>query len=239
MRFSAKSLFLVVLLVAAFAVRGADAAELTVFGDSYSAPAYRHVPSWVTQLKGQGVGPVHDFARSGATASSAGGNTFADQIRRWRSAHRPLGDTVVYLGYNDIPGDLARGRAGYRAGIDALIAGGATSGGNHLFLVLPHDVGNTPRYNGDAASRNSYRDRTKQWDSFVRSVATRAHATVIDLFSVFDKIVADPKSESFTNVTTADHAHSRTTALYNDAFHFGQHGQAIIARTIRARVPGL
>ena len=40
----------------------------------------------------------------------------------------------------------------------------------------------------------------------------------------------------FTNVTTADHKHAATTALYDDEFHVGQHGQAIIADTIAARL---
>jgi hypothetical protein len=37
-------------------------------------------------------------------------------------------------------------------------------------------------------------------------------------------------------VTTADRAHAATTALYADVFHFGRHGQEIIADTIAARL---
>src|SRR3954447_22414278 len=82
MRLATKSLLLALLLAAVpFAARAA--AELTVFGDSYSVPVHDGVPTWVTQLKAQGVaGPVHDFARSGAVAAPVGGNTFAAQIRR-------------------------------------------------------------------------------------------------------------------------------------------------------------
>ena len=39
-------------------------------------------------------------------------------------------------------------------------------------------------------------------------------------------------------MTTADHALSGSTALYNDAFHVGERGQTIIARTIAARLGG-
>jgi hypothetical protein len=39
-------------------------------------------------------------------------------------------------------------------------------------------------------------------------------------------------------VTTPDHKHSGTTALYDSVFHFGQHGQAIIAKAVRARLGG-
>ena len=45
-----------------------------------------------------------------------------------------------------------------------------------------------------------------------------------------------PGRYGLTNVTTADHAHAGSTALYADSFHFGFHGQAIIARTIAAHL---
>jgi phospholipase/lecithinase/hemolysin len=88
------------------------------------------------------------------------------------------------------------------------------------------------------AKRAAYREQTRQLDGFIRSVASRAHASVVDLFAVFDRVVANPGAEGFTNVTTADHARSGTTALYDDSVHFGRHGQAIIARAIRARLGG-
>ena len=145
---------------------------------------------------------------------------------------------MVYLGYNDIDGrqSLAPSQAGYRAGVDALVRGGATSPGNRLFLVLPHDVGGTPLHDRSAAERAFYRDRTRQWDGFVGSVAAGAHATVIDVFSRIDGVLAHPGAAGFTNVTTADPAHSGTTALYRDPFHFGLHGKTILAETIGARL---
>ena len=139
------------------------APQLTVFGDSYSIPVHGGAPTWVTQLKNEGVvGNVHDFAKSGAVAANVGPNTFARQIRLWNSAGHPLGNTVVYLGYNDIDGtqSLNPSRAGYQTGINALVNGGATSGGNRLYLVLPHDVGSTPEHNGNASQRSFYRKRT-------------------------------------------------------------------------------
>src|SRR3954454_20518718 len=114
MRPAAKSLLLLLLLTAAaFAARAAAALELTVFGDSYSIPVHDGNRDWPTQLRAQGaVGTVHDFAKSGAIAASIGTNTSARQIRLWNAAGRPLGATVVYLGYNDIGGDLTKSRAG-------------------------------------------------------------------------------------------------------------------------------
>ena len=61
-------------------------------------------PNWVTQLQDAGdVGPLRNFAKSGATAATIGTNHFARQLRLWREAGRPVGDRViVFLGINDI-----------------------------------------------------------------------------------------------------------------------------------------
>jgi len=139
--------------------------QLTVFGDSYSVPVHGGAPTWVTQLKDErAVGNVRDFAKSGAVAAAQGTNTFARQIKLWSSAGHPLGDTVVYLGYNDIDGTQSfnPSRSGFQSGINALVAAGATSRGNRLFLVLPHDVGSTPEHNKSASQRSFYRQRTIQ-----------------------------------------------------------------------------
>ena len=50
------------------------------------------------------------------------------------------------------------------------------------------------------------------------------HAVVIDVFAAIDQVLANPGRFGFTNVTTPDHQHSGTTALYDSVFHFGQHG---------------
>src|SRR3954454_18314691 len=81
------------------------ASPLTVLGDSYSIPVHDGTRDWPAQLRDRGaVGPVHDFAKSGAIAAAIGAKTFARQVRLWTAAGRPRGDTVVYLGYNDIDG---------------------------------------------------------------------------------------------------------------------------------------
>jgi phospholipase/lecithinase/hemolysin len=215
------------------------ASQLTVFGDSYSVPVHGGAPTWVTQLKDErAVGSVHDFAKSGAVAADQGTNTFARQIKLWSAAGRPLGDTVVYLGYNDIDGKQSfnPSRAGFQSGINALVAAGATAHGNRLFLVLPHDVGSTPEHNKIASQRSFFRQRTIQWDNFVRSVANHEHAVVIDVFAAIDQVLANPGRFGFTNVTTPDHKHSGTTALYDSVFHFGRHGQEIIADKVHGQL---
>jgi phospholipase/lecithinase/hemolysin len=212
------------------------APRLTVFGDSYSIPVHDGARDWPLLLHEEGlVGRIDDFARFGATASSGWHINFAQQLQRWRRAGRPLGVTVVYLGFNDVGVNLARSRADYAAGIDELVAAGATSGGNRLLLVEPHDVGSTP-LNNRTAKRGFLRRQTEDWDGFVAFTAHHAHATPVDVFAAIDRVLAHPGRYGFTNVTTADHAHAATTALYDDDFHVGQHGQAIIADTIAARL---
>src|SRR4051812_3114542 len=171
---------------AAGAAPAPAAAQLTVFGDSYTIPVHDGFRDWPVQLRDQGVvGQVRDFAHSGATASGRWHINFAQQIDVWRRAGRPLGLTVVYLGYNDIGGDTASSRAGYLAGLQALVDAGATSSGNRLLLVEPHDVGSTPLYNR-TGMRSTLRRQTTEWDAFVTSAARRFHATVVNVFGAID-----------------------------------------------------
>jgi phospholipase/lecithinase/hemolysin len=232
-------LALAVLVAAALAAVPAPAAAappLAVFGDSYSLTVRDAVDDWPALLHEQGlVGRIANFAHSGATALTRRGPDFAEQLARWRRAGRPLGDTVVYLGCNDIGGDLARSRAGYQAGIEELVAAGATWGGNRLFLVQPHDVGSMPLFN-HTAERSFLRGQTKDWDRFVAYTAHHVGATVVDVFAAIDRVLQDPRRYGFTNVTTVDRPGSATTALYREPFHVGQHGQAIIAQAIAQRL---
>src|SRR5689334_19519742 len=152
------------------------ASRLVVFGDSYSIPVHSGTRDWPLLLRDRGlVGRIDDFARFGATAWSGGHINFAQQLQRWRAAGRPLGITVVYLGFNDIGVNLARYRADYAAGIDELVAAGATARGNRLLLVQPHDVGSTP-LNNHTAERGFLRRQTEDWDGFVAFTAHHAHA---------------------------------------------------------------
>jgi len=164
---------LAALAAAAFAAPATALAapQLVVFGDSYSLTLRDGVRDWPALLRGEGLASrIVNFAHPAATAATRGGPDLADELARWRRAGRPLGDTVVYLGYCDIGGDLARSRAGYTAGIDELVAAGAASGGHRLFLVEPHDVGSMPLFNR-TARRGYLRRQTEDWDGFVAYTA--------------------------------------------------------------------
>lgn len=227
-----------VLSVATFGAE-AMAGRLFVFGDSYSAGHRKAFPNWVEQLKASGAVPsAYDYAVSGATASSSTGKTFFQQVGRWRQGAPPFkaGDTtVIYLGYNDIESfsSFTGSRNGYVAGLNALVQAGANAAGRRVVLVMPHDWGGTPQYVSSAAQRSKFRSRTVAWNKIVRGLpGGRANIVTVDLAAVLDKVLADPKSYGLTNVTRADPARSKTTALYDDAAHFGQKGQSIIRQAI-------
>ena len=94
----------------------------------------------------------------------------------------------------------------------------------------PHD--------GGAAERNS--TATGRGSGTASSARSRPARTPPSSTCSRGSTASSPTSAAgFTNVTTADPAHSSTTALYRDLFHFGLHGETILAETIGARVPGL
>jgi phospholipase/lecithinase/hemolysin len=224
-------------LAAASPARAAP--TLAVFGDSFSLTLRDGVRDWPALLQQRGlVGRIANFAVSGGSATPRPHRSFAEEVDRWERAGRPRGVTVVYLGYVDIGfigGDLAKARAGYRDGIARLVRGGAASGANRLLLVEPHDVGSMPLFNR-TAKRGALRRATEDWRGFVAGTARADGATPVDVFAAIDRVLKDPRAHGFTNVTTVDRARSATTALYREPFHVGQHGQAIIADTIAARL---
>ena len=60
----------------AMAANPAGAADITVFGDSYSQVPRLAFPNWVTQLQDDGaVDDVNNFAKSGATAAKTNTTT--------------------------------------------------------------------------------------------------------------------------------------------------------------------
>ena len=208
--------------------------DLRVFGDSYSVENFAGATTtWSTVLRNNGtVSSNRNFAVGGARANAAGGNTFAEQVDRFANSGASIGGrdlTVVYFGYNDLgAADLAPARAGYRDGVDRLLAAGAAGADRRLFVTLLHDWSRNPGVNAvDTA-------RVRSWNDFVTDVAnSNDNVVAVDLFTVFNRIYADPRAFGFDNVTTVEQANSATTALYFDATHFGNRGQDVIARVYR------
>lgn len=229
-------------LCAGAAQAGADVdiKNLYVFGDSYSKLKRKGFPNWAEQLKNEGyVGTLRGYAQSGATATSAWSNNFAKQISAWKSSglkFQANDATVVYFGYNDIDGlqdSFTASRTGYKAGLSALKSGGAMSSGRQVFTAMVHDWGSVPAYNGDSGLAKEYRDQTILWNKFIAGLPSQYSGVVpVDVYTPIQRVLANPKAYGFSNVKTADPSRSATTALYDDDYHFGRHGQQIIEQAM-------
>lgn len=210
---------------------------MRVFGDSYSDLAFTNrvgTNNWTATMAGSGlVNDLDNFALGGARASSGEERSFDRQIGRFESSNKPIaaGDlTVVYFGYNDIgrtgsPDGLARSGAAYRSNVARLVADGAATDGSKLFLTQIHAWGRGPGVSDGVGSQVS------GWNTMIAGVAnSNPNIVAVDMFTVFERIFETPQAYGFTNVTTADPSRSANDALYNDATHFGNRGQDIIAR---------
>ncbi len=207
--------------------------DLRIFGDSYSERNYGGVTTtWGTVLERQGtVADLENYAIGGARAASGFSIAFDRQLDTWENANSRIGAgdlTAVYFGYNDLGQDLAAGRAGYRAGIDRLVAAGAAGSDRKLFVTLLTDWTRSPGISSD------FRGRVNDWNGFVAGIANgNDNIIAVDLFTVFEKIYDNPGRFGFTNVSTVDADRSDSDALFFDSLHFGDRGQDIIARVYR------
>lgn len=221
-----------------FAVSGGTTVQdvkidhLRIFGDSYSTPGRPGTQGWARHLQTRGFATTAtSYAQGGGSANPANTGSFADQLDFFAETGSAIdaGDlTVVYLGHNDIfDRDLAPAKVGYSAGIDRLVAAGAARDDRRLFVTMLHDWSRNPGASGD------YRGLTEEWNGFVQSVAnSRGNVVAVDLFTVFERVFADPAAYGFTNVTTPDAANAGLSggALYVDEHHFGDAGQGLVAR---------
>ncbi|MFV0308486.1 MAG: SGNH/GDSL hydrolase family protein, partial [Desertimonas sp.] len=161
-------------------------------------------------------------------------NTFKSQVDQWKSEAHVLRSndlTIVYMGYNDVISDnkVWKSVQDYVGQVDELRQAGATKNGRRLFVTLVHDWGSVPK---ELASETSFgTSRTEQLNRRLANMVNyRDNVVAVDMFTVFERIVADPARYGFDNVTTADAAASDSTALYFDNSHFGARGQEIIAQ---------
>ncbi|MCB9943229.1 MAG: hypothetical protein H6851_06360 [Geminicoccaceae bacterium] len=171
--------------------------------------------------------------------------------------------TVVYMGYNDVNmlwDDPSKGVTkltsalnDYETEIGRLVAGGATAGDRKIFLTLIHDWDSTPKElarinkqmqpgglcdtKGLTAEECAYkRQRTLEWNQRLVDIANaNENIVAVDLFTVIDRVLADPSKFGFIDVTSAggDNAVADDAQyLYFDNVHFGGHGQEIIAQVM-------
>jgi hypothetical protein len=229
-----------------FSVNGSGSSDnvqintLRAFGDSYTAEDYsiaRGTTNWTRELPGMvSTGSVENYAIGGAKARSGEDKSFDNQINTWSQRNSSIQDrdlTVVYFGYNDIGnGDsesaYAQSRADYQAGVNRLVAQGAATQNNRIFVTQIHDWSKAPGNNPDTAAA------VKDWVNFVAGVAnTNPNIIAVDLYTVFNRVASDPGKFGFTNVTDVNASRSGQDFLYHDDVHFGNKGQTLIARTYR------
>lgn len=216
----------------------AAARSFVAFGDSYTASYYRSVASWADQSVSAGsLRQIANLAYPGATAAGYNArDTFEGQVDRWLASYRKKGvpdRTIVYFGYNDVRTKvgLATPKLLYRRQIDRLVAAGVNSGSRRLVLCQIHDWSRNP------GAAYNVRSRVKEWNAHVRSVAaSHSNCQTVDLYGLFEKVFANPRSYGLSNVTTVDRSRSATTHLFADASHFGKKGQALIRSAIAARL---
>lgn len=216
--------------------------SLLVFGDSYTEDNRNRLPSWAQMLVANGdARSAANYAKSGATAEDGRNGTrlhFKGQVDAWSKGRNggTLADvTVVYLGYNDIKTrkSLATAKADYTRQIDRLIAAGVTKAHRRLVLVQLHDWSRNP-------ARSNTGGRVQEWNRHVVNVArARPNVQVLDLYTLFNRVFANPKAYGLTNVTKADRKNAATTALFIDPSHFGPRGREIIAQAVKSALSGV
>lgn len=227
-----------------------DVRRLVLFGDSYSRLRRKPFQNWAEQIRSDTTDSV-DLANisgravSGATAvdvvrPDGTRNSFQSQLDAWfatspRYSHRHL--TAVYFGQNDVNRyeDLAPSKAALASGVDQLIARGATAKGRRLYLPTIHDWERNPGQRNDGIDK---RPRVLDWNTGAGGVTEVANArsgvVVVDLFTAFERVFANPKAYGFTNITSADPTVGADPAyLYDDTNHFGQRGQQLVAQVFR------
>lgn len=215
---------------------------LRAFGDSYTGEDYSKIygtKNWTRELGGLvPITKIENYAYGGAKAADGEANSFSLQLSRWeKSGSAPTAQdlAIVYFGYNDIgrngkPADLyAASKAGYNNGVARLVAGGATTGTNRVFVTQIHDWSRNPGVNP-----TNTKPLIDDWVNFVAGVANNnPNVIAVDLFTVFNRVMDNPAQFGIVNVTDPDASRSRTDFLFYDAIHFGNRGQEMIARTYK------
>lgn len=209
---------------------------MRAFGDSYTDPSWTNsigTINWATQLQARGtVTTSKIYAIGGARAAYGEQRALNNQITTALSKGTIAdGDlTVIYIGHNDIghtgsPDNLQRAAAGLRDGVSRLVAAGAANDKRRLFITQIHNWSRGPNVSDGTASQ------ARAWNNDIAAMAnSNPNIIAVDMYTVFERIFADPAKFGFTNVTTASPSRSSVDALYYDGTHFGNRGQDIITR---------
>lgn len=211
---------------------------LRAFGDSYTDKRWTDfsgTDNWVeiTRRRGWAI-RTENYAIGGARAQYGESRALDQQISTWEGRNSPISErdlTIIYMGHNDIgrtgsPDNLGRATVGYKDAVARLVKDGATSGNNRLFITLLHDWSKGPGVADVVPAQ-----QVVHWNNILAGLANATpNAIAVDMYTVFNRIFANPEKFGFTNVSGADPSRSAIDALYHDGTHLGSRGQDIIAR---------
>jgi phospholipase/lecithinase/hemolysin len=159
----------------------------------------------------------NDFAYGGAQTTGTGGfeglfiRDVDEQVTQFLSS-RTASANVLFLiltGANDLNGGQTNVNApvsSLSTSINRLVTAGARQ---FLVLNLP-PLGDTPQHNGSASTRDQYDARSQQFNTAlanmldgVRSANPSVTISELDVFSFFNRVLADPQLFGFVNVTSS------------------------------------
>ncbi len=221
-----------------------EVGRLILFGDSYTDLAFSvGYSNWAEQLERSGfVGELESYAIAGGKARpEAGPKPLSVQIDNFLATSPTFAGndlTAVFLGFNDVGfnTDMATSNAAFTAQTQRLLTAGTTKNDRRLFLVNLFDNTRAPGNNppGTFPSFSPERVDVTRWNRNLEAFAnTRNRIVVVDLFTAFEKVFANPERYGLTNITTPDLVASKTTALWRDEIHFGARGHQLISQVFR------
>jgi lysophospholipase L1-like esterase len=218
--------------------------RMILFGDSYTDLAFSSgYSNWAEQLdKSSLVGSLESYAIAGGKARPEPGpkplSVQLDNFIATTPTYARTDLTVIYLGFNDVGfnTDLPASTAAFSTQAERLLATGAVKNDRRLFLMNLFDNTRAPGNNppGTFHDFDPVRGDVITWNRHLESFANgHDRVVVVDLYTAFEKVFADPAKYGLTNVTTPDLESSARTALWRDELHFGGRGHQLISQVFR------
>jgi outer membrane lipase/esterase len=189
-----------------------------------------------------------------SAALSINVNNIGQQITDYLATHPVINDRtlfVVWGGANDIlnatsPDDVFKAGVNQVTNIQRLIDAGATQ------FVIPNlpPLGSTPRLNAIPTDAAAATAASVLFNQILRTgvdvlrdfnFGRHLHFVQLDVFSLFNKIIASPSSYSLADVTTSSQAMSTVdpdTYLFWDDLHPTTRGHNILATTLAKMICG-
>jgi outer membrane lipase/esterase len=190
----------------------------------------------------------------GSAGLSINVNNIGQQITDYLATHPVINDRtlfVVWGGANDLlnatsADDVFKAGVNQVTNIQRLIDAGATQ------FVIPNlpPLGSTPRLNGSPADSIAATAASVLFNQILRTgvdvlhdfnFGRHLHFVQLDVFSLFDKIIASPSRYSLADVTTSSQAITTIdpdTYLFWDDLHPTTRGHNILATTLAGMIAG-